>query len=152
MANSDNVLRCGLTPKHVDLEELFRILHFEPYRPEILRGEIPEGENLCRYQTPFREFALFRLAPRESEAVLEEGGAAIALVTRGRVSLSAGKDTLVLGQGESAFIPFRNGHEPLVVRDETRNYAGNPDTGGTPGSGKNRDSGADLFVALVPGT
>jgi mannose-6-phosphate isomerase len=152
MANSDNVLRCGLTPKHVDLEELFRILRFEPYRPEILRGEIPEGKNFCRYQTPFKEFALFRLCPRESKAVLEEKGAAIALAVRGKVSISSGKDTLVLGQGESAFIPFRNDCEALVVGDETRNYAGNPDTGGTPGSDKTRDSGADLFVALVPGT
>jgi mannose-6-phosphate isomerase len=145
MANSDNVLRCGLTPKHIDLEELFRILCFEPYRPEILQGEIPEGKNLCRYQTPFREFALFHLDPRGSEAALEEKGAAIAVVTRGEVSLSVGKDTLVLGQGESAFIPFRSGCESLVVRDETRNYAGDRDTGGT------RNPGADLFVALIPG-
>jgi mannose-6-phosphate isomerase len=145
MANSDNVLRCGLTPKHIDLEELFRILRFEPYRPEILQGEIPEGKNLCRYQTPFKEFALFHLNPRGSEAALEEKGAAIAVVTHGEVSLSVGKDTLALGQGESAFIPFRNDCESLVVRDEARNYAGNRNAGRT------RNPGADLFVALIPG-
>ena len=33
MANSDNVLRCGLTPKHVDVPELLRIVHFEPATP-----------------------------------------------------------------------------------------------------------------------
>jgi mannose-6-phosphate isomerase len=147
MANSDNVLRCGLTPKHVDLEELFRILRFQPYMPEILRGEIPESTNYCHYRTPFKEFALFRLAPRGSEAVLEEKGAAIALVTRGKVSLSVGKDNLVLGQGESAFIPFRNGREPLVAG------AGIRDTGKTRDrdTAENGDSGADLFVALIPG-
>jgi mannose-6-phosphate isomerase len=132
MANSDNVLRCGLTPKHVDLEELFRILRFQPYRPEVLRGEIPEGKNLCRYRTPFKEFALFRLVPLGSGTVFEENGAAIALVTHGKVSLSVGNDTLVLGQGESAFIPFRNDGEVLVARAE------------------NGDSGTDLFVALIP--
>ncbi|MDR2143486.1 MAG: mannose-6-phosphate isomerase, class I, partial [Treponema sp.] len=129
MANSDNVLRCGLTPKHIDLEELSRILRFTPYKPEIIRGEIPKGKNYCRYQTPFKEFALLRLSPRESGAELEERGAAIAVVTRGEVTLSSGKDTLVLRQGESAFIPFRNNSETFVVR-------GN----------------ADLFTALIPET
>ncbi|MDR2049804.1 MAG: mannose-6-phosphate isomerase, class I [Treponema sp.] len=129
MANSDNVLRCGLTPKHIDMEELFRILRFEPCKPEIIRGEIPKGKNHCRYQTPFKEFALLRLDPRGSGAELEEKGAAIAVVTQGEVTLSAGKDTLVLKQGESAFIPFRNNSETLVVR-------GN----------------ADLFAALIPET
>ncbi|MDR0402752.1 MAG: mannose-6-phosphate isomerase, class I [Treponema sp.] len=137
MANSDNVLRCGLTPKNVDLEELFRILRFEPYRPETIRGEIPEGKNLYRYRTPFREFALFRLDPGASEAALEENGAAIALVTHGEISLSLGNDTLLLKQGESAFIPFRNNSRTLVAR--AVNSGANPPPGET-----------GLFVALVP--
>jgi mannose-6-phosphate isomerase len=127
MANSDNVLRGGLTPKHIDPKELFRIVRFEPYKPEICRGEIPEGENFCRYQTPFREFAVYRVEPRGSAVELAEKGAAIAVVIRGEASLSAGKETLFLGQGESAFIPFRDNSETLVVRGD-----------------------ADLFAALVP--
>ncbi|MDR0585657.1 MAG: mannose-6-phosphate isomerase, class I [Treponema sp.] len=129
MANSDNVLRCGLTPKHIDPEELFRILRFEPYKPEICRGEIPETENSCRYQTPFREFAVYRVEPRRSAVELAEKGAAIAVVVRGEVTLSVGKDTLVLKQGESAFIPFRDNSETLVVSGD-----------------------ADLFAALIPET
>jgi mannose-6-phosphate isomerase len=127
MANSDNVLRGGLTPKHIDTEELFRVLSFEPYKPEICRGEIPTGENLCPYRTPFREFALFRAEVRGTAVELAERGAAIAVVTRGEASLSVGKETLFLAQGESAFIPFRNGSETLTVHGD-----------------------ADLFAALVP--
>ena len=39
MANSDNVLRCGLTPKHIDVPELLRIVRFEAGDPGVLRPE-----------------------------------------------------------------------------------------------------------------
>lgn len=57
MANSDNVLRGGLTPKHVDLPELMKILQFEPLvvQPLVLETIRP-GER--RYQTAAHEFYL----------------------------------------------------------------------------------------------
>ncbi|MFE5397804.1 mannose-6-phosphate isomerase, class I [Streptomyces sp. NPDC056568] len=59
MANSDNVLRCGLTPKHVDVPELLRIVRFEAGDPGILRPEAsPDGEEV--YETPIDEFRLSR--------------------------------------------------------------------------------------------
>lgn len=57
MANSDNVLRGGLTPKHVDVPELLRVLDFEPLRTPLLTTvEDPDGR--VRYPTPASEFAL----------------------------------------------------------------------------------------------
>ena len=41
MANSDNVLRGGLTPKHVDVPELLRVLDFTPTTEERLRARHP---------------------------------------------------------------------------------------------------------------
>lgn len=59
MANSDNVLRCGLTPKHIDVPELLRIVRFEATEPGVLRPEAsPSGEE--RYETPVDEFVLSR--------------------------------------------------------------------------------------------
>ncbi|MEV7284102.1 mannose-6-phosphate isomerase, class I [Streptomyces sp. NPDC093252] len=59
MANSDNVLRCGLTPKHIDVPELLRIVRFEPTDPGVLRPEAdPDGEEV--YTTPIDEFRLSR--------------------------------------------------------------------------------------------
>ena len=59
MANSDNVLRCGLTPKHVDVPELLRIVRFEASDPGVLRPEAsPDGEEV--YETPIDEFRLSR--------------------------------------------------------------------------------------------
>lgn len=68
MANSDNVLRCGLTPKHVDVPELLRVVRFEAGDPGVLRPEAaPDGEEV--YETPIDEFRLSRY-------VLAAGGAA----------------------------------------------------------------------------
>jgi mannose-6-phosphate isomerase len=102
MANSDNVLRCGLTPKHVDVPELLRIVRFLPGDPGVLRPEAaPDGEEV--YETPIDEFRLSRY-------VLPEAGAAhdltrptpqILLCTTGIVR--AGEHDLT--PGESVFVP-----------------------------------------------
>ncbi|KES03509.1 mannose-6-phosphate isomerase [Streptomyces toyocaensis] len=102
MANSDNVLRCGLTPKHVDVPELLRIVRFEAGDPGVLRPEAgPDGEEV--YETPVDEFRLSRY-------VLPEGGTThdltlatpqILLCTAG--SVRAGEHTLA--PGRSVFVP-----------------------------------------------
>lgn len=60
MANSDNVLRGGLTAKHVDVPELLRVLHFTGERPEVLRAGAGTGGS---FDTPAAEFALWVLHP-----------------------------------------------------------------------------------------
>ncbi|MYX93772.1 mannose-6-phosphate isomerase, class I [Streptomyces sp. SID486] len=102
MANSDNVLRCGLTPKHVDVPELLRIVRFEASDPGALRPEAsPDDEEV--YATPIDEFRLSRY-------VLAAGGTAhdltrdtpqILLCTSGTVR--AGEHDL--GPGHSVFVP-----------------------------------------------
>ncbi|MCK1818388.1 mannose-6-phosphate isomerase, class I [Streptomyces sp. XM83C] len=102
MANSDNVLRCGLTPKHIDVPELLRVVRFEAADPGVLRPEAsPDGEEV--YETPTDEFRLSRY-------VLPAGGAAhdltrttaqILLCTEGTVR--AGEHRLTPGQ--SVFVP-----------------------------------------------
>ncbi|WP_069463496.1 mannose-6-phosphate isomerase, class I [Actinacidiphila rubida] len=109
MANSDNVLRCGLTPKHIDVPELLRIVRFEAGDPGVLRPEAgPDGEEL--YAAPIDEFRLSRysLAPGSDPSVLEAGTPQILLCTSGIAHLEtigAGNGTLTLGPGESAYVP-----------------------------------------------
>ena len=62
MANSDNVMRGGLTSKHVDVEELVSILDFRPIADDRIEPE-PVSAGVVRYRTPATEFALWRLAP-----------------------------------------------------------------------------------------
>ncbi|OEV05478.1 mannose-6-phosphate isomerase, class I [Streptomyces oceani] len=105
MANSDNVLRCGLTPKHVDVPELLRIVRFEGTTPEILRPEADGGEEV--YATPVEEFRLFRTtpAPGGEPLVLAEGRPRVLLCAAGRVMLHGGRadGELVLERGQSAY-------------------------------------------------
>ncbi|GAA2347401.1 mannose-6-phosphate isomerase, class I [Streptomyces kunmingensis] len=102
MANSDNVLRCGLTPKHVDVPELLRIVRFEATEPGVLRPEAsPGGEEV--YDTPIDEFRLSRYVRPEGAPAHDLTAATpqILLCTAG--SVRAGE--LDLAPGQSAFIP-----------------------------------------------
>ncbi|MCQ6555523.1 mannose-6-phosphate isomerase, class I [Streptomyces sp. C10-9-1] len=103
MANSDNVLRCGLTPKHVDVPELLRIVRFEAAEPAVLRPEAPPGGEEV-YETPADEFRLSRfvLAPGSAPRDVTATGAQILLCTAGSAELSG---ELALGPGESVFVP-----------------------------------------------
>ncbi|WP_405403583.1 mannose-6-phosphate isomerase, class I [Streptomyces sp. NBC_01104] len=102
MANSDNVLRCGLTPKHIDVPELLRIVRFEATDPGILRPEAsPSGEEL--YETPVDEFRLsrFDLSPGAAPVDLTAATPQILLCTAG--APKAGELGLV--PGDSVFVP-----------------------------------------------
>ncbi|BBA97688.1 putative mannose-6-phosphate isomerase [Actinacidiphila reveromycinica] len=115
MANSDNVLRCGLTPKHIDVPELMRVVRFTAGDPGVLRPEAgPDGEEL--YPAPIDEFRLSRylLAAGADPRTLPAGTPQILLCTSGEVRLrtltsshtaSSADATLSLAQGESAYVP-----------------------------------------------
>jgi mannose-6-phosphate isomerase len=114
MANSDNVLRGGLSSKHVDPGELLSVLNFKPYRPGILKPQ-PAGDGLSRYETPCREFSLQIMKSRGGTVLFPETGPAIIIVTEGRLRVSRGDGknpdggNWNLSRGESAFIPAREG-------------------------------------------
>lgn len=60
MANSDNVLRGGLTPKHIDVPELMKHTLFEPIIPNIMKGE-NFGTNEKKYPCPVPDFAISKI-------------------------------------------------------------------------------------------
>lgn len=59
MGASDNVVRGGLTPKHVDVEELLRVLRYEPLADPIVRA-VSADDTSFRYPTPGAPFELWR--------------------------------------------------------------------------------------------
>ncbi|MEU6078891.1 mannose-6-phosphate isomerase, class I [Streptomyces sp. NPDC047108] len=117
MANSDNVLRCGLTPKHIDVPELLRIVRFESTAPGVLRPEPVGGEET--YETPVEEFRLSRyvLAAAGEGRRIPSGTPQILLCTDGSALLRSGTDELRLEQGESAFLPA--GEEATLTGEGT---------------------------------
>ncbi|SFR10241.1 mannose-6-phosphate isomerase, type 1 [Lentzea waywayandensis] len=104
LANSDNVLRCGLTPKHVDVPELLRVLDFTCGDMEVLLGEeIQPGVRV--YRTPAPEFELSRL-DLAGETRINHDGPQIMICTAGAVVLSNARgDELKLARGESVWLP-----------------------------------------------
>lgn len=112
MAASDNVLRAGLTPKFVDVEELLSIVDFQPRPKPYVRPE-PDGAAVLRYRPDVAEFALCWVnaadgASGQVDPVIATGdpGPRIVLCVRGavRVTTQAGS-TCELRSGEAAFVP-----------------------------------------------
>jgi mannose-6-phosphate isomerase len=67
MANSDNVLRGGLTPKHVDVKELIQHVNFLPTYPSILKGDKLTDQEI-NYPCPVPDFGLTKIALNKGEA------------------------------------------------------------------------------------
>ena len=104
MANSDNVLRGGLTPKHVDVPELMRVLDFSAGDVEVLTGdEVRPGELV--YSTPAPEFRLARLELSDSGLELAHDGPQVVLVVQGRATVTDGEGReVVVERGHSVWI------------------------------------------------
>ncbi|WJZ17269.1 Mannose-6-phosphate isomerase [Corynebacterium guangdongense] len=105
MANSDNVLRGGLTSKHVDVPELVRVLRFESLADPGVRRDGRE------YDLPIDEFRLAEYSP-VVDVVHRHDGPAIALCTAGRIQVDG--DTM-LTPGDSLWLPACG--EPVHFRD-----------------------------------
>jgi mannose-6-phosphate isomerase len=106
MANSDNVLRGGLTPKNVDVPELLGILDFEDGEPEILQG-YSTGPEQKVFRTEAREFELSLVqVASETRFTPEPGrGVEVLLGIEGDCVLLSEDRDLPLGRGRAVFVP-----------------------------------------------
>ncbi len=100
MNASDNVLRGGLTSKHIDVPELLAVLDTSPGEVEILRPDGPAGD-WQRYPAD-ATFELRRLDGPVGAAVAVPSGPAILFVAAGSVTLAPAGSRLV--RGESVFV------------------------------------------------
>jgi mannose-6-phosphate isomerase len=123
MASSDNVLRGGLTGKHVDVPELLKILTFESGRPTLLESS-QESDDERVYDTPAEEFMLSRLdltAGRRYERP-PVAGADVLLVVEGEATVDGAGDTMTLGRGGIVLVPngqactIRTGSRAVLFR------------------------------------
>jgi len=123
MANSDNVMRGGLTPKYVNVDELLAILDFTPgFRGLITPVE--ESRGLWRYPAPAPEFALWRIETRGEPVNVPAGTSGrILLVTDGNVSVRSATQELDLVRGEAALL---SAGEEAVVTGHGTAFVGGP--------------------------
>jgi mannose-6-phosphate isomerase len=123
MANSDNVMRGGLTPKYVNVEELLAILDFAPgFRGLITPVE--ESQGVWRYPAPTPEFALWRIETRGEPVGVPAGTSGrILLVTDGEISTKSATQELDLVRGEAALV---TAGEEVVVAGKGTAFVGGP--------------------------
>ena len=100
MANSDNVLRGGLTTKHIDIPTLLEVVDARPIEPIVQRPALVRG--IASYDTPVPEFLLDRLDLDGSATV---SGPAILLCTDGAVDAGS----FSLERGAAAWLPAGDG-------------------------------------------
>ena len=109
MANSDNVLRGGLTPKHVDVGELMKVLDFSPGDQPVLHGD-PGIAGEWVYRTPAPEFRLSRLEPGPDRREITHPGPQVLLVVDGSIEVADGRHTVVrVPRGRSLWIGAHDG-------------------------------------------
>jgi mannose-6-phosphate isomerase len=121
MANSDNVLRGGLTPKHVDVPELMRVLDFQPLADPTVRA-VPADRGLpgeTDYPTPEPDFALSRidLGPGSAPVSYRPDGPEVLLCTSGRLRVDQGRSSETLGPGRAVWVPASTPRVTLTGAD-----------------------------------
>ncbi|KAI5559241.1 hypothetical protein BDE02_17G096900 [Populus trichocarpa] len=106
MATSDNVVRAGLTPKHLDIQTLCSMLTYKQGFPEILKG-FPLSPYITRYLPPFDEFEVDRcILPRGASTVFPAiPGPSIFLVVVGEGTMCTESSKDVVMEGDALFAP-----------------------------------------------
>lgn len=105
MANSDNVLRAGLTAKHIDVAELARCTLFaEKPKETLLLQPVVEGDRQS-YAVPVPDFAFDCFLKAEAEMIHVESAEIIFAIDSDTTVTHMSGETLLLKKGESAFIP-----------------------------------------------
>lgn len=120
MATSDNVLRAGLTSKHVDVVELLRLVDFEPAEPPRLAPTAQGGGRV--FGPPIPDFALWTTTNNpiadlvhRRDVQAPSAGARIAACCSGEATLICGNQQLHLQPGQAAFIPHSDGAVQVVT-------------------------------------
>jgi mannose-6-phosphate isomerase len=112
MANSDNVLRGGLTSKHIDIPELISVLNFDSHPIDVLEAQ-PEPDGFSSYPVRCDDFMISRARPEGTIMVTGRLPVPeILLCTDGTLEIAVpptargqGEQAVVIRKGESLFIP-----------------------------------------------
>lgn len=112
MASSDNVLRAGLTPKYIDIDELMSVVDFHPRAHPYVTPEVDGA--VSRYRPGAAEFELAVVRPADAPVQVTETGPRVVMCAGGQLTVQAadGQD-LHLAPGESVFVPGAQGQVTL---------------------------------------
>ncbi|MFT4185677.1 MAG: mannose-6-phosphate isomerase, class I [Micrococcaceae bacterium] len=123
MASSDNVLRGGLTPKHMDIAELLEVVEFKATDVSFLETEEDELGRVILHP-PFEEFQLQIMELKtEERANIAQNGPTIFLVGNGEVTCESPVESLTLKPGESIFIAHDEAPVTVFAKQQTQAFA-----------------------------
>jgi mannose-6-phosphate isomerase len=119
MASSDNVLRGGLTAKHIDVQELLAVLDPAAGPPPVVAPE--RTGRIVRWPAPDPDFAMSMVDAGTDEVVVD-AGPRVAIVVDGEVRLGVGDagGTLVAPSGSVVWVPAADG--PLRIYGDGRTF------------------------------
>jgi mannose-6-phosphate isomerase len=126
MANSDNVLRGGMTPKHVDVPELLRVLDFHPTTQTQLRPPTHRDGIGLVYDTPADEFAASMLTlendqvGHQVDAPSRHDGPQILLCIEGATTVCGKSSSVQLTRGTAAWVAADDGPIRLVAQQPAK--------------------------------
>lgn len=104
MANSDNVFRAGLTPKHIDIDLLIQHLVFEPVIPKIIKAE-ESGAHEEVFKSPAKEFEVRQISLGvEEQTYVTPIQAECYFVLQGTVKTMGQSGEISFSKGESFFV------------------------------------------------
>lgn len=103
MASSDNVVRAGLTHKHIDARALVDIVDVRPAPPMRVAAE-RVSEHTSVFYAPVEDFELAVIEPSGVTVPVGGAGPRLALGVAGTVGLMSGGESLTLGPGEAVFL------------------------------------------------
>jgi mannose-6-phosphate isomerase len=117
MANSDNVIRAGLTPKFVDVKNLLKVLKFESAKVNLV--EPKKKKNITEYKTDTEEFKVIKIEADEKGQIKLDNNflPSILLVVDGTAEIEWKKGNLKLEKGSSAFLPENIGSCKILSTD-----------------------------------
>ncbi len=129
MASSDNVLRGGLTPKYIDVDELLAILDVRPAPPPVVHPRV-DG-SFRHYDTPVEDFALSLVNLGPLPATVPGDRPRVLLCLDGEAALATAEDELCLRKGAAAWVPAADGDLSLTGAGLVA-VATTPEPGGRP--------------------
>jgi len=122
MANSDNVLRGGLTPKHIDIPELLKHVVFEATEPDILKGEVINEGMETVYKSIAPDFELSHIYLTEKQVFYSKSKTAeVFILVEGSAQVKANQSMLELKKGDS-FVVFDEGEYNITAKSNTSIY------------------------------
>lgn len=108
MANSDNVLRGGLTPKHVDVPELMNVLDFRE-RPLSILAPVKKNEYEVVYESRAEEFVLSVICSPRNGVYQSKGNRSVEILLctegQGKLTDTGSGEQFDLRKGMSLLVP-----------------------------------------------